>query len=296
MSALVSAANQLGVPILFVGTNKALSVLGLNFRQGRRSVGHGFQGWAPFRTSRNLEEPADWEDFISVLWKYQWISHPVELTQHMSDTMYYYCQGVPDLAIKFFACAQWRAILDKADETETFSVVTLEAIANDELEIVKPMVEAMRSGDFKKLSDYDDIPNIKLDQLGEDAMARYQGPRQPGADLRPGDPEFGDAVANVLLTAGFSEERAGALARKVENDNNVVGIAAATKAALTYAQPRRPRKGGKAAKAPDDVKIELAPDDYREALRRSQADGIPVLDHLVTMGAACRLEEVIGLV
>lgn len=34
MSALVSAANQLGVPILFVGTNKALSVLGLNFRQG----------------------------------------------------------------------------------------------------------------------------------------------------------------------------------------------------------------------------------------------------------------------
>lgn len=294
MSALVSAANQLGVPIVFVGTNKALSVLGLNFRQARRSVGHGFQGWAPFKTSRNLKEPADWEDFIMALWMYQWISHPVELTQRLSDSLYHYCQGVPDLAIKFFACAQWRAILD---ETETFSVVTFQAIADDELAVVKPMIEAMRIGDIKKLREYDDIPNIRLDELGDDAMARYQGPQQPGADLRPGDPEFGHAVANVLMSAGFNEERADALAKKVENEGKVVGIAAAAKAALGLAQPRRAKKGDKAStKATDDAQIELAPDDYRQAIIRSKADGVPVLDHLVSMGAACRLEQVLGLV
>lgn len=293
MSALVSATNQLGVPIIFVGTTKALDVLGLNYRQGRRSVGHGFQTWNAFATSRDLEDPDEWEDFVSVLWQYQWIANPVQLTQHLSDALYFCCQGVPDLAIKIFACAQWRAMLE---ETEIFSVHTFNAIMKDELAIVEPMLNAIRTGNTKLLRQYDDIPHLKFDTLLDNALGQYQGVMQPGANIRPGDPEFGPAVADVLIAAGIDESRAETLAKRVEADDKVVGIVAGAKAALTIAQPKPARRGKSTAKEEEKAEIELAPDDLRNAFRLSKADGLSVLEHLTTMGAACRLEEVLGLV
>lgn len=43
MTELVSACNDLRVPILFIGTNKATRVLDVDFRQARRSSGHGIE-------------------------------------------------------------------------------------------------------------------------------------------------------------------------------------------------------------------------------------------------------------
>ena len=47
MTLLVSASNELGVPILFVGTNKAQSLLSQDFRQARRSIGIASSYWGP---------------------------------------------------------------------------------------------------------------------------------------------------------------------------------------------------------------------------------------------------------
>lgn len=62
--------HELGVPILFVGTNKAVEVLGLGFRQGRRSVGGGFPDRGHLSASHDLKEPLEWEDFITTLWAF----------------------------------------------------------------------------------------------------------------------------------------------------------------------------------------------------------------------------------
>lgn len=75
MSLLVSASNDLGVPILFIGTNKARRILSLDFRQARRSIGQGFTYFD--RLSKGSpQEPGEWEDFVSALWRFQWLRNP----------------------------------------------------------------------------------------------------------------------------------------------------------------------------------------------------------------------------
>ncbi|SIT49356.1 Transposition protein C [Paraburkholderia ribeironis] len=290
MAALVTASNELGVPILFVGTHRATEVLGLDFSLGRRSAGHGFPTWRTLVASGNLEEPGEWEDFITVLWEYQWIRQPVVLTQFLSNTLYACCQGVPDIAIKFLACAQWRAMLDG---TETFAAETFVSILEAELEPVKPMLDAMRTGNIAVLERYEDIPPTHLESLLDDALNAYEGVRQRGASVRPGNTSFVPAVAGVLVQAGIDEDRALSAAEKVEAAGKVTGIAAGAEAALALTRPRRATKSGK-AKA-DEPLVELAPDDYRNAFRRSRADGQTVFSHLQVMGAVCQLDKVLQL-
>jgi hypothetical protein len=295
MSALVTASNQLGVPIVFVGTNKAHDVLGLNYRQGRRSVGHGFPAWPLFSSSGAISDEntwGEWEQFLTSLWTYQWIRKPVPLTQPMADTMTSCSQKNPDIAIKLFACAQWRAMLD---DSETFSVHTIVSILEHELSIMRPMIDAMRTNDTAMLRTYDDIPLVTFGTLLDDLVGMYQGETQPGANLRPGDKEFENAVTDVLRTVGIDEQRAEKVVEQVVAEGKAVGIVAGAKAALDLAQARRPRTAKGKAEAVNVVGIELAPDDYRNALERSKADSKPVLEHLVAMGAACRLEQVLGL-
>ncbi|KAK43908.1 MULTISPECIES: ATP-binding protein [Burkholderiaceae] len=290
MSALVTASNELGVPIVFVGTHKASELLGLDFRQGRRSAGHGFPTWSTFQSSGDLTNPGEWEDFLLELFEYQWIKTPVILTQGMSNTMLACSQAVPDIAIKLFACAQWRAMLDRS---ETFSAATITSVFGAELEPVKRMLDAMRTGDTQALRAYEDIPPLYLSSLLEDSLASFEGSRQRGASVRPGDEEFIPAVAKVLQQAGIDDERAAWAAKKVDTAGKVTGVAAGAEAALALTKPRSPAKSSK--KKPAESVVTLAPDDYRHAISRAKADGTTAFSHLITMGAACQLDEVLGL-
>ncbi|WP_321795279.1 ATP-binding protein [Caballeronia sp. J97] len=290
MSALVTASNELGVPMVFVGTHKASELLGLDFRQGRRSAGHGFPTWSTFQPSGDLNEPGEWEDFVTELFAYQWNKKPVTLTQGMSNTMLACSQGVPDIAIKLFACAQWRAMLDRS---ETFSSATITSVFEAELEPVKRMLNAMRTGDAQTLRTYKDIPPVHLTSLLDDTLATFEGTRQRGASVRPGDKAFVPAVASVLQKAGVEDDRAVWAARKVDSAGKVTGIAAGAEAALALTKPRAITKSSK--KKLDEPPVTLAPDDYRQAILRAKADGSSAFSHLVAMGAACRLDEVLGL-
>lgn len=66
MTLLVSASNELGVPIMFVGTNKARKLLSQDFRQARRSIGIASSYWGPLLQGTQ-EAPGEWDDFLSVL-------------------------------------------------------------------------------------------------------------------------------------------------------------------------------------------------------------------------------------
>jgi len=108
MTELVSASNTLNVPILFIGTNKASKVLGIDFRQSRRSSGHGISPWDRLHPGTAGYE-SEWDAFLDILWQFQWIRNPTPLDPLLSKRMYDCSQGVIDLAIKLFASAQARA-------------------------------------------------------------------------------------------------------------------------------------------------------------------------------------------
>ncbi len=288
MAALVTASNELNVPIVFVGTNKAVRVLGADMSPARRSSAAGFPAWEALECSGNLDEPGEWEYFLLALWRYQWIKNPVPLDAFMSNFVFECTQGIPDIAIKFFACAQWRAMLDGS---ETFSMDTLSAIMSNELVRTKPMLDAIRDCDMDALNRYEDIAPLHFSSLLDDAMNAYEGVRQRGAGITTESAAFVPGVSSILVEAGIAEERAISMAQKVAEAGKAVGLVEGATEALKLAKPPAPARRKSQTKT--EQLVELAPDDYRNAIRNTRENGCKVLDELVKMGAARPLAELI---
>ena len=290
MSLLVSASNELGVPIVFVGTSQAIKILSLDFRQGRRSVGHGFPAWGTLVRSGSLKDPGEWEIFATCLWRFQWNRVVVPFSDEWSELFYEYSQGIADIAIKLFVCAQWRAMIDG---TETFSMQTFGTIMESELNLIEPMLDAMRRGDDQALDQYHDLRAPSYESLREETLKAYAGIRQRGAETRPGDASFVPRVTTTLMEAGIEENRALSLAKTVELEGKVTGIIAGVAAALKLAQPvKSPRRSDTAS---TNVQSNLASDDYRNALQNAATHGGTVFSHLEAMGAVCELDRLLGL-
>jgi hypothetical protein len=284
MTLLVSASNDLEVPILFVGTNKAERLLSMDFRQARRSVGIASTYWDRFQKG-NQGAPSEWEDFLSVLWRFQWTKQPAPLTPYLSDLMYHHCQGVVDIAIKLFAVGQARAI---HDGSEALTGAVIDSVAKTELAMVKPMIEAIRNDDIQVLLNYKDIAPIGLDALMADVASRYSGRQVRGASIMASSPMFAPTVAQALTTVGFDLPEAQALAEKVSDSTNVID---GVKKALAHATSGRRVSSTKKGQAPAD--IQYAPGDYRSATNNGVA-GDSVFARLKALNMVADVESILG--
>lgn len=150
--------NTIGVPVVLIGTNKAMSILQSQFRQARRGSG---QGDMFFDRIKNKDD-ISWNLFVEGLFEYQWVRKPCILTQELSDTLYEESQGIFDIAIKLFIMAQVRAI---ATNKEEITPKLIRYIAKENLKLVKPMLDALKQGNIAKISQYEDIAPIDFDEF-----------------------------------------------------------------------------------------------------------------------------------
>ncbi len=148
---LVKMDNIIGVPVIRIGTNEAFPILQGNFRNARRGVGEGGVIWD------RMENNREWNFFIEGMWEFQWTKEYVTLTEKISSALYYESQGIIDIVIKLYKMVQWRAI---ALGSEVITVDLIHACAADGLHLVKPMLDAIRSGDEKWMIKYKDIAPI----------------------------------------------------------------------------------------------------------------------------------------
>ncbi|WP_033827210.1 ATP-binding protein [Bacillus andreraoultii] len=146
--------NTINIPLIMVGTPKAMDVLQSQFRQARRNTNMGSVFWD------RLEKDAVWDLFIQGMWQYQWTKEDVEHTDELSALMYEVSQGIADIAIKLFMMVQHRAIITGK---ERITPKLIKLVAEEDLKMVQPMLQALRSKNYSRLSDYDDlvIPDIK---------------------------------------------------------------------------------------------------------------------------------------
>ena len=163
----VTLVNEIGIPVMFIGTMKAKSLLQKDFRQARRSSGQGDMVWQQMKNDDN------WEVFLTSMWDYQWTMEPIELSREMIDTMYYESQGIIDVAVKLFILAQSRAI---ETGTEKVTPQLIIKVAKEELQIMRPLLDALKSGDPREIAKYEDI--IPLD------IEEYLLERMPALDIK----------------------------------------------------------------------------------------------------------------
>jgi hypothetical protein len=146
----VTLVNTIGVPVVLIGTTKAMTVLQSEFRQARRG--------SSLIWDRMKNDDA-WDIFVSSMWNNQWTKEIVLLNDEFKNVLYEESQGITDIAVKLYAMAQIRAI---AIGSDTFKPSDFHIVASEGLGLAKPMLDALRSGDRKKIDMYGDISDVSV--------------------------------------------------------------------------------------------------------------------------------------
>lgn len=294
MTELVSACNDLKVPILFIGTNKAAKVLSADFRQSRRASGHGIAPWERLERG-SAENPSEWDILIEVMWKFQWVQSPVALDHHFLHIMYECTQGVIDLGIKLFASAQARAILDGS---ETLTPELLVKVFNDEFKLMHPMVEALRTNNLELLNSFDDIAPLNLQQHLERAQRKLATMKSPLFSVRPGDATFEPRLEQGLTSFGIDPDEAHKLAKEIADTTSVKNLAGGLQKAvesLTKPKPVSKKRSTEVLATLPPDRFDARPNDYRQALAWAEAESKTVLIKLQELGMAPLLDDILAL-
>ncbi|MBZ0301633.1 MAG: ATP-binding protein, partial [Anaerolineae bacterium] len=150
---LVQLSNEIGIPMVLVGTPSAQGVLTSAFRQARRGTGYGNFLWHHMKAERNGGN-GDWEVFVRSLFRYQYVHEVAVLTPKLSDALLETSGGITDLAIKMFIAAQRRAI---TTGTERITPGLIRSVAHDEFPWTIEAVKALKKGTPSALRRYDDL-------------------------------------------------------------------------------------------------------------------------------------------
>lgn len=181
----VQLVNTIGMPVVLVGTYKALSLLTGEFRQARRGTGQGDLVWD------RMAPDEEWDLFVEALWRYQYVRQPTPLTPLLNQTLYDVSQGITDFAVKAYLLAQIRAI-SRDEESLTAEMVC--SVAADSFRLANPVLSALRRGDMQALHSVEDVHPIALEPYLQSALLNIQRvgclrTGQAGSPMTPRNPE-----------------------------------------------------------------------------------------------------------
>ncbi len=174
---LVRLDNELGIPVVLLGTPKALSVLTGEFRRARRAAGQGDFPW-----DRMQEDDEEWEIFTNALWKYQYVKTSCPLTEELRHCLYHESQGITDLAVKAYMLAQIEGI---TSGKEVIGQQELASVAQNGLCFVQPYLEALRANNLEAIKKFEDIKPVDLETAVQQAKEKLQKQRKKGTSQYP---------------------------------------------------------------------------------------------------------------
>lgn len=148
--------NTLSVPVVLMGTNKAMKTLQPDFRQGRRNAGVGSFIWEA------MPNDDEWQFAVEDMWRYQWVRKPVPFTPDIAERLYKPIQGIRAILGTAFQLAQMRA-MRTGEETVTPETIT--RIIEREFQPVLPMLKALASRDPRRLKNFEDILPMDFEEI-----------------------------------------------------------------------------------------------------------------------------------
>jgi hypothetical protein len=140
--------NTIGVPVVLIGTYKAIPVLTSEFRQARRGSGQGDLVWD------RMPLGEDWNFYLEALWGLQYVRNVCPLTPEISRALHDVSYGITDLANRIYMAAQWRAI---ETGVETVSEDMIRSAYRDDFRLVNRILDALKSGNLTDLHGLEDV-------------------------------------------------------------------------------------------------------------------------------------------
>lgn len=158
----VTLVNTIGIPVILIGTTKALPILQGEFRQARRGSGQGDVLWD------RMKNDGYWKLLMQGMWGLQWTKNEIPMTQELIDTIYDESQGIVDIAVKLYAMSQIKAI---ATGKEIITSAIIRQTSKESFGLVRPMIEALRSGNRDAILQYQDITPLDFDEMVSECIS-----------------------------------------------------------------------------------------------------------------------------
>lgn len=151
----VELVNTIGLPVVFVGTPKAIRILCGELHQLRRGCGPCDIVW------NQMKKDEEWDLLLETFFEYQYVRHAEPLSQALNDILYEETQGIPDFLVKMFIVAQWRAM---TTGLERLTPDLIRSMAQDHFATTRPVIQALRTHDLETLQGLEDVVTVDLDE------------------------------------------------------------------------------------------------------------------------------------
>jgi hypothetical protein len=181
--------NTLSVPVVLMGTNKALKTLQPDFRQARRNAGIGAFIWEA------MPNDDEWQFAVEDMWQYQWVRKPVPFSPDIAESLYKPIQGIRAILGTAFQLAQLRA-MRTGEETVTPETIT--RIIEREFQPVLPMLKALASRDPRRLRNYEDILPMDFEELMRKAQMEITASKPASIRKSESRPSLSAEEANAV--------------------------------------------------------------------------------------------------
>ena len=190
---LVTLVNTIGVPVILVGTPRALTFLQKEFQQAKRASGQGDALW------EHMQNDHVWRMFVTAIWKYQYTRLPVELTDHMVNALFDEAVGIPFLAVHIYKLVQEFAIYSGE---ETFTPQSIHTIASQKMKLTLEMRKSLLSGKDINLQQFLDLTPFRADDFMQ-TISQNINPPEPEAPVPVPKPDLREMSVQALLAFGL---------------------------------------------------------------------------------------------
>jgi hypothetical protein len=173
---LVNLRDELGLPIVLVGTYKALRLLEGTMSSARRLCEGGY-----FDLERPLSAKDEaWNLLCEAAWKYMWVRNPTEFGTEITDALYEVSQGISGIMLSVLTTAQLAAM--EEDGAETVDAELIRKVFRERMTPLHSAIRILKSGDPTLMDGFDDLYRNTYPSIdrSEDDI---------GADQRPTDGE-----------------------------------------------------------------------------------------------------------
>ncbi|MDQ8734247.1 ATP-binding protein [Paenibacillus sp. LHD-38] len=294
----VKLNNQIGVPVVIVGTHKAQNILTKELAQIRRGLGQGDMIWS------NQENDEQWQLFVKKIWKYQFTTVETPLDNKLKDALYEESQGILDIAVKLYMLTQWSVI---GQSNEKITPAIIKDIARECMKSAQPILSALRNGRTEDLIKYGDVIPLSQEYLedylktqkervildGRLNTLQNQQKAEKWDQINVADEELlVIQIAMALINAGVDENTAKDCAKKSLQFN---GASTDLKVAMwdAFDLARKERQNvtaaAKSKKSPSTKKnssktMPYSEQDLRRIVEQGYKDGIPPYQSLHEAG------------
>jgi len=149
LALIKNASEEIGGPLLLIGTYKTLNLLQGSTEVIRRLIDEGLR-----KIERPLSEnDEDWVNMVSTAWEYQWVRRPILISDEIISCLYQCSQGIVGLFLSLFIAAQKIAI---EEEIEVVDSKLLYQTYNERFQELHPYINALKSNNKNALLAYDD--------------------------------------------------------------------------------------------------------------------------------------------